>query len=246
MTIIQELIRDDYSFEQAEAIQIKYQNLMGKISKKEYITSIKYINIIAGVDISYFKDNNYEYGIACAVIWNLKENLKESYFLTKDLIKFPYKPGFLGFRECKLLAKVISIVPNKPDLILCDGHGKIHPKKFGEAVHLGYALDIPSIGIAKNPFIGFSDWHKIERVKGNKSPIWAKNPKNLDKEELNDLLGYAICLNNGNKPVFVSEGYKISLNLALKICLTTTKNHRQPEPLYLADYLSRKSIKYYN
>ncbi len=247
MTIIQELIRDDYSFERAEAIQIKYQNLMKKISKNEYFTSIKHINTIAGVDISYFKDNNNEYGIACAVIWNLKENLKESHFLTtKDPIKFPYKPSFLGFRECKLLAKVISKVPNKPDLIMCDGHGKIHPRRFGEAVHLGYALDIPSIGIAKNPFIGFSDWHKIERVKGNKSSIWAKNPKYLGKEESNDLLGYAVCLNSGNKPVFISEGYKISLNLALKICLATTINHRQPEPLYLADYLSRKDIKYYN
>ncbi|MFX1363893.1 MAG: endonuclease V [Promethearchaeota archaeon] len=245
MTIIQELLKDNYSFEQAEAIQIKYQNLMKKASDHKYITNKNLINTIVGVDISYFKERNNEYGIACAVVWNLKENLQENTFFAKDIIKFPYKPGFLGFRECKLLAKVISKVPNKPNLIMCDGHGKIHPRRFGEAVHLGNALDIPSMGVAKNAFIGFSDWQKIERVKGNKSPIWAKIPKDLCKEKLNDFLGYAVCLNDGSKPVFISEGYKISLNLALEICLITTKNHRQPEPLYLADKFSRKELKNY-
>ncbi|MFX1502211.1 MAG: endonuclease V [Promethearchaeota archaeon] len=245
MTIIQELLKDNYSYEQAKTIQIKYQNLMKKSSDHKFITNIELINTIVGVDISYFKEKNDEYGIACAVVWNLKENLQENLFFAKNIIKFSYKPGFLGFRECKLLATVISKVPNKPALIMCDGHGKIHPRRFGEAVHLGYALDIPSMGVAKNSFVGFSDWQKIERVKGNKTPIWAKNPKNLSKEDLNDFLGYAVCLNDGYKPVFISEGYKISLNLVLRICLATTKNHRQPEPLYLADKFSRKEIKNY-
>ncbi|MEE9376773.1 MAG: endonuclease V [Candidatus Lokiarchaeia archaeon] len=242
MTIIQELLRDDYSFEQAEAIQIKYHNLIKNSSEDKLITSIELIKTIVGVDISYFKEENYECGIACAVIWNLKENSKVSHFFTKDLIKFPYKSGFLGFRECKLLAKVISKLPNRPDLIMCDGHGKIHPRRFGEAVHLGYTLDISCIGIAKNPFIGFSDRHRIERIKGNKSLIWAKNPKIMAEEQTNELLGYAVCLDDGLKPVFISEGYKITLDIALKVCLDTTIGHRQPEPLYLADHLSKKEV----
>jgi len=55
-------------------------------------------------------------------------------------------------------------------------------------------------------------------------------------------LGYAICLNNGSKPVFISQGYKITLDLALKVCLISSKEHRQPEPLFLADFLSRREI----
>lgn len=242
MPIIQELLRDDYSFEQVESIQVKYQNLIKQLPENNFISSIEAINTIVGVDISYYEKENYEYGIACAVIWNLKQKIKETHFFSEDRIRFPYKPGFLGFRESKLLAKVISKLPNRPDLIMCDGHGKIHPRRFGEAVHLGYALDISSIGIAKNPFIGYSDWQKIEKTKGNKSLIWSKDPKIMTEEQSNELLGYAVCLNDGSKPVFISEGYKITLDIALKVCLDTTIGHRQPEPLYLADHLSRKEV----
>ncbi|MFX1418257.1 MAG: endonuclease V [Promethearchaeota archaeon] len=242
MSIFQELLRDDYSFEQAEAIQIKYQKLIKKSSKEDYITTLDMINTIVGLDISYYTQDNHEYGIACAVLWNLKQNVKEKHFFLKDRIKFPYKAGFLGFRECKILAKLISNLPKKPDLIMCDGHGIIHPRRFGEAVHLGFALDISSIGVAKNPYFGYSDWQKIEKIKGSKSFIWKEDPKVIQKKSSNELLGFAVCLNNGSRPVFISEGYKISLDLALKICLATTKKHRQPEPLYLADYLSRKEI----
>jgi deoxyribonuclease V len=237
MPIIDELLKDDYSLEQAETIQIKYKNLINKSSKADEITSIEQINTVAGVDISYYTKENDEYGIGCAVSWNLKKNSKENHFFVKDRIKFPYKSGFLGFRECRLLAKAISSLPNKPDLLLCDGHGKIHPRRFGEAIHLGLALDISSIGIAKNPLIGYSDWKKIEKVKGNKTPIWAKKP---EISVGNELLGYAICLNDGSKPLFISEGYKITLDLALEVCLEITIRHRQPEVLYLADFLSRK------
>ena len=242
MPIIQELLRDNYSFEQAESIQIKYHNLIIKSLKNNYINNFESIETIVGVDISYFKKGNYEFGIACAVIWNLSQKSKIGHYFTKDRINFPYKPGFLGFRECKMLAKVISKIPDKPDIIMCDGHGKIHPKRFGEAVHLGYALNMPSIGIAKNPFIGYSEWQKIEKIKGKKSPIWLEDIKILTVKQPNELLGYAVCLNDGSKPVFISEGYKTNLDIALKVSLDTTIRHRQPEPLYLADYLSRKEV----
>ncbi|MFX1568482.1 MAG: endonuclease V [Promethearchaeota archaeon] len=243
MPIIQELIRDDYTFEQAELIQIKYQKFIKEHSINSNFLRFEKIKTVAGVDVSYFYKDNYEYGVACAVLWNLKENKMESYYTTKEPIIFPYKPGFLGFREVKILAKVISKLPYTPDLIMCDGHGKIHPKQFGEATHLGVALNIPTIGIAKNPYIGYSNWKEIKTRRGNKSPIWVNNPDNFSDPSLNKILGYAICLNDGLKPVFISEGYRIKINTALEISLKTTKKHRQPEPIYLSDFVSRKEIK---
>ena len=112
---------------------------------------------------------------------------------------------------------------------MCDGHGFIHPRRFGEATHLGFALNLPTIGIAKNPFVGVSNWKNLEKKKGKTDPIY----------ENKDLLGYAICLTDNLKPVFISIGYEIDINLCIKIALYLTKNHRQPEPLYLADRLSR-------
>ncbi|MFX1312340.1 MAG: endonuclease V [Promethearchaeota archaeon] len=234
-----ELLREDYSFEQAKLLQLKYQNIIKKNHLNKKLSNINDINIIAGVDISYYVRKDNEYGVACAVEWNILKEEMESSCFSHDIIKFPYKPGFLGFRESKLLAKAILKLPTKPDVVMCDGHGKIHPRRFGEASHLGLALKIPSIGVAKNPFIGFSNSNKIERFKGNKTPIWAKDPKLIINIDSKELLGYEVCLNDYSKPIFISEGYKITLDTAVKVCLNTAKGHRQPEPLYLADYLSR-------
>ncbi len=126
---------------------------------------------------------------------------------------------------------------------MCDGHGKIHPRNFGEAVQLGFALDIPSIGIAKRFFVGYLDQKEIKRIKGHKTQIWANDPNNLSKNRPNEILGYKICLSNGSRPVYISAGYKIALALALQVSLISTKDHRQPEPVYMADLLSRNEVK---
>ncbi len=245
MSNIHELLIDNYSIEEAKILQIKYRKLVDQAIEKENFKSLKEIKKIVGTDISYYEKDNTTFGIACAVLWNFKQNLMESYYFAKDIINFSYKPGFLGFRECKLLATVILKLPNPPDLIICDGHGKIHPRRFGEAVHLGFALNIPTIGVAKNPYIGYYKWNNIQLIKGNKAPIWANNPEIAIDESSNELLGYAICLKNGSKPVFISTGYKINIETAIRVCLETTKEHRQPEPLYFADKLSRKEVSNY-
>jgi deoxyribonuclease V len=243
MTYKEELLRNDYSFEQAELIQSKYQKKIKKLKTDDIVYSTKSIKTIAGVDISYTNRGDKEIGIACAVLWNLTKNNVEEHYFAQDFITFPYKPGFLGFRECKLLFNVISKLPTKPDIIMCDGHGKIHPRRFGEAVHLGFLLNIPTIGIAKNHYIGYYNKNEITKFRGNKVPVWAKNNENSKKKNSNEILGYAICLNDGSKAVFISVGYKTTIDFALNISLVTTEGHRQPEPLYLADLLSRERVK---
>ncbi|MFX1323856.1 MAG: endonuclease V [Promethearchaeota archaeon] len=239
----EELLKDNYSFEQAEKLQVKYQKLIQNLNHNTSVKSIHSIETVVGVDVAYFKKDNLEFGIAAAVLWNIDQERVESECVFKDSVNFPYKAGFLGFRECKLLAQAILKLPSKPNLIMCDGHGKIHPRRFGEAVHLGLALNIPSIGLAKNPYIGDYKLQNFEWRKGFKTPIWEKNQSVNSKT--NELLGFVVCLNNGSKPVYISEGYNILIDAALDICLATTKGHRQPEPLYLADQLSKNKIKKY-
>ena len=67
----------------------------------------------------------------------------------------------------------------------------------------------------------------------------------MKENQSNELLGYMVCLDDGSKPVFISEGYKTNLDIALKVCFRATIGHRQPEPLYLADYFSRKEVNNY-
>ncbi len=238
-----ELLRTNISLEEAVKIQKKYSRLLKESDQKiTKISDIEQIKWIAGVDISYHTERNEEWGTSCAVLWSLEERKMKSYKISKDILKFPYKAGFLGFRECNLIVQALEKLDPLPDIIMCDGHGVIHPKRFGEAVQLGFATDIPTIGVAKSPFIGFTDLKNFERKKGNKVPIWALDPQ-LSTGLSQELLGNAVCLNDGMKPVFISAGYKTTLNFAIEIALKTTKSHRQPEPLYLSDKISKQSIK---
>ena len=238
-----ELLRDDLTLKEAAKLQEKFILLLKEQIEKG-LEPIDYSNIkwITGVDISYVSVNDKEWGIACAVLWNLEKNQMEEYKTTKGLIRFPYEPGFLGFRESKLIAEAINSLSSKPDLIMCDGHGVVHPKRFGEAVQLGLALKIPSCGIAKNPFVGYSDWKSLLRKRGNKVPIWTRDPS-IDEQSSLELLGYSICLLDDAKPVFVSTGYRTVLHDVINICLKISLGHRQPEPLFLADRFSRYEIK---
>ena len=237
-----ELLQTNLSLDEAERLQEKYsQKLKDQEHKILNLLDIKEINWVVGVDVSYYNESHEEWGVACAVLWNLHFNKMEYHSFAKGIIKFPYKPGFLGFRECNLFVKAIEKLPETPDIIMCDGHGIIHPRRFGEAVQLGLILNIPTFGVAKNPFMGFSEWKTLERKKENKKPIWAEDQQ--DSMVTNqERLGYAVCLNNDMKPVFISVGYKTTLDIAVEIALRTTKDHKQPEPLFLADYLSRKEI----
>ena len=233
-----ELLRDDLDFDAAENLQLKYMHQLAQETQNcEYLIR-EDCKIVVGVDVHYIRKVQKEWGIACAVFWNIdKKKIMESSFSEME-IKFPYKAGFLGFREIKVMVQAIQKSKFKADLLMCDGHGIIHPRCFGEAVHIGLVLDIPSMGIAKKPYIGFSNWKTLERLKGEKTPIWLKDPK---LERLNNrLLGYAICLTDSKKPVFVSSGYKLSIEDAIAIALDTTIQHRQPEPLVLADKNARK------
>ncbi len=238
-----DLLNDHCSIEEAKAIQLKYNSeVQNPPNPTLGVRELRKIEKIVGVDISYLSKRGQEFGIACAVLWNLREERVIEKAFAQDKINFPYIAGYLGFRECPLLAKALEKLSTKYDVVMCDGHGKIHPRRFGEAVQLGLTLNIPTIGIAKSPFIGYSDWKTLQRKKGAKRPIWNEDPRQKKKKD-QELLGYAICLRDGSKPVFVSEGYRIDINLALMIALKTSgTSHRQPEPLYYADLYSKQKV----
>lgn len=63
--------------------------------------------------------------------------------------------GFLAFREAPALTELVSkvLIENlnlRPDVILVDGNGLLHPQRCGLACHIGLQTQIPTIGIAKN------------------------------------------------------------------------------------------------
>ncbi len=198
-----------------------------ELSKRVTIEEIDLdkVNIIAGLDVSY-KGN---IGVAAAVAYNVKKMRKECSVTVEGKVEIPYIPGLLAFREAPLMIKaLIKLMESctKPDVLMVNGHGIAHPRRLGIASHLGVIMDMPSIGIAKSLLYG-----RIDFINGNKVII-------VDGK----IVGYVVKKNRNE--IYVSVGHKITSYQALRISLETwLDNHRFPEPIYLADMISRRMLR---
>ena len=99
-------------------------------------------------------------------------------FLTVKL-KLPYIAGFLAFREVEPILELLKTLKKTnsniyPQIVIVDGNGTLHPRRFGLASHLGVLADIPTIGVAKN-FLQIDDGENLTMI----------NVKSMAKKRLN-------------------------------------------------------------
>lgn len=180
--------------------------------------------LIAGTDVS-FRDG-MAYGVVVILSYpelKIVEAIKKI-----EKISYPYVPGLLSFRECPILEKCFLELKNEFDLILVDGQGIAHPRKFGIASHLGYLLDKPSIGCAKSHLFGNFEEPGVK--KGSFAYIF-------DQEK--NKIGVVLRTRDNVKPVYVSCGYKVDIATSIRIILSCTSKYRIPEPLRVAHHLSK-------
>ncbi len=64
-----------------------------------------------------------------------------------------YQAGLLALREGRLLEQAVRALHTRPDVVLVDATGRDHPRSAGLATHLGWALDLPSIGVTDRALI---------------------------------------------------------------------------------------------
>lgn len=141
-------------------------------------------------------------------------------------LEFPYIPGLLAFRELPALLEAYARLRATPDLLLVDGHGLAHPRRFGIACHLGLELDRPSIGCGKSLLVG------EHRVPG---------PRRGARTQLRhrgEVVGACLRTRTGVKPVYVSIGHRIELGEAVRVVLTCARSYRLPEPIRCADQMA--------
>ncbi len=134
----------------------------------------------------------------------------------------PYIPGLLSFRETPVLLQVFERLKTTPDLIVVDGHGLAHPRRFGIACHIGLLLGIPTLGCAKSILTGRHD--ALGTARGSVAPL-------LDKGEV---IGAAVRTQDGVTPVYVSIGHRIDLETAVEWVLKLAPRYRLPETTRLA------------
>lgn len=200
----------------SQAIELQYR-LAAQVSKNSEVIAPHFI---AGVDISVGKAQ--EMATGTVVVLSYPELRLIETQAVHGRLDFPYIPGLLSFRESPLTLAACERLSITPDLVLVDGQGVAHPRRFGLASHLGLFLDIPTIGCAKSLLCGS---HKEPGAEpGSYAEI-------IDKGET---IGAALRTKPGTKPVHISIGHKVDLPTAIYWVMKCCRGYRLPEPTRLA------------
>jgi deoxyribonuclease V len=184
------------------------------------------IRIVAGADISCTKGDDRVFAAVVLLDAATLEVIEEATYSGRTSI--PYIPGLLSFREGPALLQAFGKLRKRPDVALFDGQGVAHPRGFGLAAHMGLLLDVPAIGCAKTRLIGA--FAETGGRRGQRSPL-VQDGK---------LIGAVVRTKDRVKPVFVSQGHRVSLERAVEIVLQCARRYRIPEPIRRAHILVNK------
>lgn len=139
-------IRWDLSVDEAEALQRRGAALV------ETQDRLGPVRTVAGVDVAYEKGGDRVFAAVVVLDAATLEVLDEA--THEERVRFPYIPGLFSFRELPPIATCFEALRTAPDLVVCDGQGRAHPRRFGLACHLGVLFDLPAIGCAKTLLVG--------------------------------------------------------------------------------------------
>jgi len=181
----------------------------------------EHVRLVAGVDISVGGEG--QDGRAAVVVLSYPGLRPVEQSVVTAAVRFPYVPGLLSFREIPVLLPAFAALRASPDLVVVDGQGMAHPRRFGLASHLGLLLGLPTIGCAKSRLTGHFD--PPAREAGAVSPL-------LGAED--ECIGAVVRTRMGVNPVFVSVGHLIALSAAVAWTLRLVRGLRLPEPTRLA------------
>jgi len=139
--------------------------------------------------------------------------------------RFPYVPGLLSFREAPAVIEAVCRLPDRPDLLMCDGQGIAHPRRLGLAAHVGLWVDLPTIGVAKS------------RLCGEHRPVGAGRRCRVQLRDGAEVIGAVVRTRTAVKPLYISVGHRIPLDEAVRWTLRCARRYRLPEPTRQADLL---------
>lgn len=185
--------------------------------------------LIAGVDQAFMEDTIIS-GIV-VVDYVSCEVVEEVYHTGR--VEYPYIPTFLSFREGPAIISAFGKLHHTPDILMVDGSGINHPRFAGLATHVGVALEVPTIGVAKNILCGIGD---EPVVLGDVCPLVFNNRQ----------VGWLIKSCSRCRPIVVAPGHRVSMDGTLEITKHMLRGHKLPEPCLLAHrYVSilKKTIK---
>jgi deoxyribonuclease V len=186
------------------------------------------VRLAAGLDVAYAKDSDQL--AAAAVVLDVSTLEVVERQTATGVASFPYIAGLLAFREIPPLADALERLSTVPDVLVCDGYGIAHPRRFGLASHLGVLTGLPAVGVAKTLFTG----HYREPA--------ASRGSGADLIDGGEVVGRALRTQRNVKPVFVSVGHAVGLDEACELVLRLSPRYRLPETTRAADHLAQATL----
>lgn len=183
--------------------------------------STRRVRLVAGSDVAFDRPHRRAAGAIVVLAYPSLEVVER--VTVEAPVAFPYVPGLLSFRETPVLLGAFEKLRSTPELLMVDGHGYAHPRRFGFACHVGLLLDIPTIGVAKSRLVGASKRLALRRG------------ARADLVDHSEVIGSLIRTRDRIRPVYVSIGHRISLEAAERWTLACAPRYRVPEPTRLAD-----------
>lgn len=181
---------------------------------------------MAGLDVAYDGDRL----AAAVVVLDLADLSVRDTAVVSGRPAFPYIPGLFAFREIPALLAALEKLTVRPEVLVCDGQGLAHPRRFGLASHLGVLTGLPAFGVGKTLLVG--EYEPVGDERGARSPL-------IDAGET---VGAVLRTQTGVKPVFVSAGHRIDLDASCQLTLRLATRYRLPETTRAADRACRLAV----
>lgn len=169
----------------------------------------------AGIDIGF--EGNGAITRAAVAVLDLVDLALVDFAVVRLETAFPYVPGLLSFREAPAALEALRGLSIAPDVVLYDGQGIAHPRRFGAASHVGVLADLPTIGVAKTRLVG--EHGEVPEERG----AWAV------LSDRGETIGAALRTRVGAKPLYVSIGHRVGLETAIAMTMRCTTRFRLPE-----------------
>lgn len=202
-----------------EAMEIQ-NNLRSEVKIQKLTSAVRYV---AGADISFEKFSNIAYAGFVVIDIKTLEVVATSTVISE--IKFPYIPGLFSFREIPPLLEAWGKLDFEPDVVVLDGQGIAHPRRFGLASHIGVLIEKPTIGCAKTILVG--KYWNLDNSAGSTASLKDKGEE----------VGLALRTKNKVEPVYISIGHLIDLEDATKVIMDSVGGYRIPVPTRQAHLL---------
>ncbi len=199
------------------------ERLRERVVLEDRFDAIRYV---AGADLAFDPDTDLAF--AGVIVYRFPELEEVERRMARRKLRFPYVPGLLSFRETPVLLAAFARLRRDPDLILIDGHGRAHPRLFGIACHIGVLFDKPTIGCAKSLLVGEHD--EPARRPGSVTSLVYRGER----------VGSVLRTRDGVKPIYVTQGHRVSLESAVRLVRQCLDGYRIPKPTREADHFVRE------